>query len=456
MIKPSTGNFAGKDIEWHVVLRPLVLDRKADRRRQRPDVAAMIMAFTQKAPARPPIPAEIRVLLVAAFIIALGFGLIAPILPQYAVSFDVGAAAATVIVSIFAFTRLIFAPVAGVLVGKLGEPRIYVTGVLLVAVSTLLCAAVQDYTQLLLARGLGGFGSTMFTISAMALIARLSPGESRGRISGLYAGSFLLGNVAGPVLGTVLAPLGMRLPFVIYGIALVIAAMVVYMALGRRRDLDERAKNPASAATAIEVVTMRQAMGSPTYRAALFSGFSYGWLAFGVRNSMIPLFALAVFGQAQGQSVAGISLAIFAVGNGCALLFSGKLTDRIGRKIPVLIGMSVLIVSIGAMGFFTSLAGFVICSVIAGFGAGTLGPAQQASVADVIGSGRNGGKALAGFQMCQDLGSIIGPLIAGAMADFWSYQLAFSVSAVVGLVGVIAWLLVPQTTKPVPTDDRQP
>lgn len=434
---------------------PLILDRKADRLRQGPDIAAMTMAFTQKAPARPPIPAEIRVLLVAAFIIALGFGLIAPILPQYAVSFDVGAAAATVIVSIFAFTRLIFAPVAGVLVGKLGEPRIYVTGVLLVAVSTLLCAAVQDYTQLLLARGLGGFGSTMFTISAMALIARLSPDESRGRISGLYAGSFLLGNVAGPVLGTVLAPLGMRLPFVIYGVALVIAAAVVYMALGRRRDLDEQANNPAADGQSIEVVTMRQAMGSTTYRAALFSGFSYGWLAFGVRNSMIPLFALAVFGQVQGQSVAGISLAIFAVGNGCALLFAGRLTDRIGRKVPVLLGMSVLIVSIGAMGIFTSFAGFIICSAIAGFGAGTLGPAQQASVADVIGSGRNGGKALAGFQMCTDLGSIIGPLIAGAMADFWSYQLAFGISAVVGVIGLIAWFLVPRASNPVRTDNQQ-
>lgn len=400
---------------------------------------------------RPAIPHEIRVLLVAAFIIALGFGLIAPILPQYAVSFDVGAAAATIIVSIFAFTRLVFAPVAGSLVGKLGEPKIYVTGVLLVAASTLLCAVVQNYTQLLVARGLGGFGSTMFTISAMALIARLSPQESRGRISGLYAGAFLLGNVAGPVLGTALAPLGMRIPFIIYGTALVIAAMVVFFALGRRRDLDKRADSSANAAERIEVVTVRQAVSSPTYRAALFSGFSYGWLAFGVRNSMIPLFALYVFGQAEGQSVAGISLAIFAIGNGAALLFSGKLTDRIGRKIPVLVGMSVLVLSIGAMGFFTSWAGFIICSIIAGFGAGTLGPAQQASVADVIGAGKNGGKALAGFQMCQDLGSIIGPLMAGAIADWWSYQLAFSISAVVGVVGLVAWLLVPRTIEPAST-----
>ena len=168
---------------------------------------------------------------------------------------------------------------------------------------------------------------------------------------------------------------------------------------------------------------------------------------------MIPLFALAVFGQGQGTAVAGISMAVFAVGNGCALLFSGKLTDRVGRKIPVLLGMSVLVLSIGAMGVFTSLTGFIICSIVAGFGGGILGPAQQASVADVIGSGRNGGKALAAFQMCTDLGSIIGPLLAGVMADMISYELAFAISASVGLVGVIAWLLVPKNIRPVAMED---
>lgn len=412
------------------------------------------MQRQRSAKVRPPIPREIVVLLVAAFIIALGFGLIAPILPQYAVSFDVGVAAASVIVSIFAFTRLIFAPVAGILVGKLGEPRIYVTGVLLVAISTLLCAVVQNYTQLLIARGLGGFGSTMFTISAMALIARLAPNESRGRISGLYAGAFLLGNVAGPVLGTVLAPFGMRIPFLIYGTALVIAASVVYFALGRRRDLDKDPTKTGSA-SAIEVVTTREALSSPAYRAALASGFSYGWLAFGIRTSMIPLFALAIFGDEHGARNAGISLSVFAVGNGLALIFSGKLTDRIGRRIPILIGMMVLLGSIVSMGYFTSLTGFIVLSLLAGFGGGVLGPAQQAAVADVIGSGRNGGKALAGFQMCTDLGAIIGPLIAGAMADAISYQVALSASGAVCLIGVVAWLLVPKSIVPITRDPEE-
>src|SRR3954454_14040347 len=71
------------------------------------------------APGRPRLPRDIKVMLVAAFLIALGFGLVAPVLPQFATTFDVGATAAAVIVSIFAFMRLIFAPAGGALIVKL-------------------------------------------------------------------------------------------------------------------------------------------------------------------------------------------------------------------------------------------------------------------------------------------------------------------------------------------------
>ncbi|BAS09510.1 major facilitator superfamily protein [Arthrobacter sp. Hiyo4] len=64
-------------------------------------------------PRRPTLPRDIKVMLAAAFLIALGFGLVAPVLPQFATTFDVGATAAAVIVSIFAFMRLVFAPAGG-------------------------------------------------------------------------------------------------------------------------------------------------------------------------------------------------------------------------------------------------------------------------------------------------------------------------------------------------------
>ena len=49
------------------------------------------------------LPQEIWVLVAASFVIALGFGLVAPALPQFARSFDVSVTAATIVISSFAF-----------------------------------------------------------------------------------------------------------------------------------------------------------------------------------------------------------------------------------------------------------------------------------------------------------------------------------------------------------------
>ena len=128
-----------------------------------------------QAPARVPVPREIWVLVVAAFVIALGFGIIAPILPQYAASFDVGVAAASAIVTVFALTRMVFAPGAGVLISRFGERWMYIAGLAVVAASSFLCAVAVGYWDLLLWRGLGGIGSVTFTVSSMGLIVRLAP-----------------------------------------------------------------------------------------------------------------------------------------------------------------------------------------------------------------------------------------------------------------------------------------
>ncbi|WP_238072503.1 MFS transporter, partial [Rhodococcus zopfii] len=177
------------------------------------------------------LPREIWVLVSASFVIALGFGLVAPALPQFARSFDVGITAATVVVSAFAAMRLAFAPASGALVQKLGERPVYITGVLIVALSTGACAFAQTYWQLLVFRGLGGIGSTMFTVSALGLIIRIAPPDARGRVSGLYATSFLLGNIGGPLVGGALVGFGLRVPFVIYAVSLLVAAAVVGISL---------------------------------------------------------------------------------------------------------------------------------------------------------------------------------------------------------------------------------
>lgn len=386
---------------------------------------------------KPRIPREIWVLIAAAFVIAIGFGLITPVLPSFARSFDVGVTASSIIVSAFAFFRLVFAPAGGRLIAKFGERPIYITGLLIVAISTGATAFAQSYWQVLLFRSLGGIGSTMFTVSAVALIVRLAPPTIRGRVSSAYGSAFLLGGIGGPVLGGLLGNLGLRIPFLVYAVALVIAAAIV-AAMIRTEAL-----RPAADAPQRAVFTVREALQDSAYRASMGSAVANGWANFGVRNAILPLFATAVI--LDEPWVAGAALAVFAAGNAVGLTFSGRLSDRIGRR-PFIIG-GLLVSGLATMitGWVGTLHLLILVSAVAGLGAGVLNPAQQASIADIVRQDRNGGPAIAAVQMSSDLGSIVGPIIAGVLVDEGSYGLAFAVTGLIGLLAVIPWLRARET-----------
>lgn len=377
------------------------------------------------------IPPEIWVLVSSAFVIALGYGLIAPILPQYARSFDVSVFAASFVISAFAIFRLVFAPTAGWMVNRAGHRRTYLTGLAIVAVSTFLVGVVQDYWQLLAIRALGGIGSTMFTVSAMGLVVLIAPPEIRGRASSTYGSAFLLGNVIGPLLGALLAPLGMRLPFVIYGTAVFIALLIVWRRLSPAALAQ---KAPAPTGT---VMTFREGLHDSAYRAAVVSAFANGWTNFGVRMAIIPLFAVVL--APGGTSVAGFALTAYAVGNILALQFAGSMSDSHGRRPMAIAGLGVSAAFMILMGFSPNEWWFYLASAGAGAGAGILNPAQQATLADVIGAERQGGKVLADYQMSMDLGVIVGPLIVGVIVDAFGYQTGFIVCGIISLAAAAVW-----------------
>lgn len=385
----------------------------------------------ERAAPTPKIPTEIWVLISAAFIIAIGYGLVAPIIPQFAQSFDVGMAAAGAVVSVFALSRLLFAPVSGQLIDKLGSRKVYLTGLLTVAVTTGLVAFAQEYWHILLLRGIGGIGSTMFTVSAMGLVVRMSPRAIRGKASSAYASSFLLGNIIGPVVGAALSMLGMRIPFAIYGASVALAAFVVWWKMPKV-DADTERKGDTE-----PPLRFMEAFKDSAYRSALVGAFANGWSNFGVRVATVPLFAAALF--EHGGATAGLAMATFAVGNTLSLQFAGTLSDRIGRKPLIISGLVINAIFTGAMGFATGFWPLLIISAAAGFGAGMLNPAQQASLADVIGSKRSGGKVLANFQMAQDFGAITGPILVGAIAQTMGFQYGFLLCGVIGLLAAAFW-----------------
>jgi MFS family permease len=201
--------------------------------------------------------------------IALGYGVVSPALPTFARTFGVSIKAVTFLVTVFSLSRLCFAPVSGLLAKRLGERRIYIGGLLIVALSTAACAFSQAYWQLLLFRVLSGIGSTMFYVSARGLMIHISPADARGRIAGLFTTSFMVGAVGGPAVGGLAAGWGLTAPFVVSGVALLGVAVVLFYSL---RNSALAVAPPPTRST----VTMREALRVRAYRSALLSNFCDG------------------------------------------------------------------------------------------------------------------------------------------------------------------------------------
>lgn len=383
------------------------------------------------------LPVEVWVLVAASFIIAIGFGIVAPVLPVYAASFGVGHTAVAALISTFAFVRLAFAPMSGKLVNKFGEPRVYIVGILIVAVGTAASGFSTSYAEMLSWRALAGIGSTMFTVAALGLLIRITPAPMRGRASGMWAAGFLVGNVCGPIVGAGLVPLGIWVPFVSYGVLLCLAALWVWFFL-RRSTLAALDK------TNTEIpMSVREAVRHPAYRAALASGFANGWAVFGVRISLVPVFVIEAL--KHSAAVAGLSMSVFAAGNAAMLFLSGRIADTRGRKPVAIAGLVVSGAATVWMGFTGDVWTFMIASAIAGMGAGLLNPPQNAVVADVIGARGKGGPVLAGFQMVTDLGAIIGPMCAGVLADAFGFEASFAITGAALLLSVAFWFVAPET-----------
>ena len=381
------------------------------------------------------LPREVGVLVAVAFAVAVGFGIVAPAIPVFARSFDVSRAASGAVISAFAVARLLFALTSGRLVDRFGERLVMAVGIGIVAVSSAVAGLAQNYAQLLLLRGAGGVGSAMFSVSAYSLLLRTVPAGQRGRATGVFQGGFLLGGVTGPALGGIVTGWSLRAPFFLYAATLTVAGSIGLFALRSTALRDKEA------AKSQEAVPLRVAFRNRSYVAALFANLADSWAVLGIRSALIPLFVSDILHKSPGWT--GLGFVLVAAVNAGVLFPAGRYADTHGRKPVMVAGCLMSAGAITLLAVSPTLAGYLVAMAFFGLGSGLLDVAPAAVVGDVAGG--RGGRLVAAYQMSGDTGVILGPLIAGHLADVGShgghpsYSLAFlSTAAVLALAGLVA------------------
>ena len=381
-------------------------------------------------------PREVGVLVFASFFVAVGFGIIAPTIPLFASSFGVNNAQVGLIISSFALARFASGLFAGKLVDKFGERIVYTTGVGFVALSAFAAAFSQNYEQLLIFRAAGGLGSSMFSVAAGSIVLRAVDDTRRARAQSLYNGSFLLGMMAGPVIGGFLTAISLRAPLLVYAVLLVISSaaggFLLLNSVLAARPTEKNIK---------EKTSLREALSSKPYLIALVISFCSASIFFGMSRSILPLFM--VEDLKSTASFLGVGFTIASVVQGILLLKAGSLSDKNGRKFSALIGSSLVTVSVAILLFTYQPWMFLLAMAISGVGAAFLSTTPSAIVGDVM-KGK-GGQVIALFQMSGDAGAMIAPIALGFIADHYGFRPAFAVSAALMFIALFAATKLPET-----------
>jgi MFS family permease len=391
---------------------------------------------------KPRLSREVVVLGVIAFFVMVGFGVVVPVLPVFVRSFGVGNAEVGAVISAFALVRFVASPFCGRLIDRGGARTILAIGIGIVAVSSGLVGVAQNYPELIVLRGIGGVGSAMFSVSAMTLLLGSTSASVRARSIGFYQGGFLIGGMAGPALGGILATISLTAPFFFYAGTLTVAGLIGLVLL---RPASRGASDQAG--KAVVHTPFRTVIRDPRFRAACLANFAQGWTSLGVRSALVPVLVVEVL---KGPSSwTGIAFAASAVAQTLALAPAARFVDTVGRKPAIIAAFAVAAVAIVAVSFTTNIWMLTALLCVYGIASAFMGTAPAASVGDAAGSA--GGRPVAVFSMFSDFGAIIGPLVAGFLADTVSFPAAFAVGAALLLVTSLYALRIPGRTPAVAT-----
>jgi MFS family permease len=207
-----------------------------------------------------------------------------------------------------------------------------------------------------------------------------------------------------------------------------------------RPEVDEAGRTPSTPATGRATGGLRAALRTRSYRAALVANLGVGWMVFGVRNSLVPLYVTEELGKTAAW--AGAGLLAGSVAQAVGLLRSGRLSDTWGRRPALLLGAALTTGATAVLALPPHTAVFLLAMGTVGLGASLLSSVPAAVVGDV--SPHRSGRVVAVFSMVADLGAVTGPLVAGWLTDTFSFQVAFAVSAGVLGLGLLAALGMPR------------
>ncbi len=369
------------------------------------------------------------ILALSGFVTSFGAHIVATNLPSYAEVVGAGALAIGLLIAVYDFAELFAKPVSGFVADRYGMKRMLLLGLLIFVIGSALFLLIPP-KLLLLVRFVQGLGAAALSTISITLVARYFAGE-RGRAFGIYNAIKGAGYVVAPAAGGFLAArYGFAAIFIASALLGVVALMLSLFLPADRGATGAVDDDDDDMSVKQFVAVFRDRRLLPIYAVIVINMFMVGIL-FG----FLPVY-LHGLGYTAKQS--GIVLSICTATYLLVQPVAGMLADRWKIRTTVLAGLvlaagTILIVT------FTSGAWLISVVILAGIGVGTVWTNCDALIAALSEPARLGA-SVGAAQSFKEFGDMVGPLLVGALTQYFGVRTGFVTCGALALLFVIPLL----------------
>lgn len=362
------------------------------------------------------------------------YSAIAPLLPDYVDKLDLGKTAAGILSAAYAAGTLVGALPAGYIASRIGPRRSVIAGLLLLGSASLVFGLVNQIALLDGARFIQGFAGSLIWSGALVWLITTTPEEKRGSVIGTALGTAVAGALLGPALGALAASIGTG---VVFGSVLVISIGLSWAA-ARLPESGQPDTQPLR--EVIDVLRSR-----PLVDASIFVVMPS--LMFGVIEVLIPL---RIDDLGGGH---GLIAAAFIAGAGIEALLapgSGRISDRLGRRLPYVVGVAICGLAMVTLAVAMSLGVVVASLILSSIGAGFCFAPAMTLVSDLAeASSLHQGFAAGVSNMAWASGQVMGGIAGGAVAGAAGFAVpSLGVAALMGLTVLYAFRVFESAPEP--------
>ncbi|HSI67046.1 MAG TPA: MFS transporter [Planococcus sp. (in: firmicutes)] len=372
-----------------------------------------------------------------------------PILGEEQFGLASTSAALSFIVS-FGFSKAIVNYFAGQVADKFGRKRVLLTGWIIGLFVPIMIIFAHEWWVIVVANILLGINQGLTWSMTVNMKIDLSRANQRGTAVGLnefagYSGVAILAAVSGYVAASYsLRPE----PFYI-GIGIVIIGILLTLIV---KDTDQHLKvqidNVADNNKAKETLSSKEIFKLTTWKDKNLSAISFSGLSTNLKDGMawglFPIYFMTV-GLSVGET--GIIVALYPAAWGFFQLFTGVLSDKVGRKKLIVYGMWTQAAALWFILLVDSFSMWITGAIILGLGTAMVYPTLQAAIGDVVTPAWRA-SSMGVYRFWRDSGYAFGALFAGIIADLISVTWAIGLVALLPFIaGLIARLRLDETLK---------